>query len=238
MVLLHGQCNVRSLKEKLVCSDGLVCCCMFFDSNMKQLLNPRGYLSATAIEMWITNPAKYESKYFRGEENDFENDFMGFGKKIATALETGEKTGDEVTDMVLSSMPRYAVMEHEMKLPLKTKYGYVQLLGKLDTFEDKPILHFRETKTGSRPWTKYRAQTSRQVLHYDLLIYLKYGMLAKERHLDWYETERNGDVIRFTGKIERFEVARRFTDLLSYMAVVSKVAKEIDTAYTKYLAQI
>lgn len=205
---------------------------------MKELLNPRGYLSATAVEIWITNPAKYEAKYFRGENDDFENDFMGFGKKIADAVESGEKTGDEVTDMVISSMPKYSKMEEEIKVPFKTKYGYVQLLGKLDTFEDKPVLHFRETKTGSRPWTKHRAQTSRQVLHYDLLIYLKYGVLAKERHLDWYETEREGDQIRFTGLIERFEVSRRLADLLSYMAVVSRVSKEIDIAYRKYLEQI
>lgn len=204
----------------------------------KTLLNPRGYLSPTQVEMWITNPAKYEEKYFRGNDKEFENDFMGFGKAVATALETGESTGDEITDMVISSMPRYAIMEHEISVPMKTKSGYVTLLGKLDTFEQKPILHFRETKTGSKPWTSYRAQMSRQVLHYDLLIYLKFGMIAKERHLDWYETERAGDVIRFTGKVEHFEVTRRLADLLAYMAVVSKVAKEIDTAYRKYIDQI
>lgn len=204
----------------------------------KQLLNPRGYLSATQIEMWMSNKPKYEAKYFRGEEDTFENDFMGFGKKVAEALESGEKTSDEISDMVISSIPKYAIMEHEMTVPFKTKYGYVQLLGKLDTFEDKPTLHFREYKTGAKVWTSYRAQMHKQLLHYDLLIYLKYGMMAKERHLDWLETERAGDIIRFTGKVQHFEVRRRLADLLSYMALVGRVAKEIDTAYQKYLAQI
>lgn len=205
---------------------------------MKELLNPRGYLSHTQIEMWRTNRPKYEATYFRGEEDRFENDFMGFGKQVADALETGKNTGDEISDMVISSMTKYAVMEHEIKVPFKTKYGYVQLLGKLDTFEDKPSLHFRETKTGAKPWTQYRSQMSNQVLHYDLLVYLKYGVIAKERHLDWYETERSGDLVRFTGKMHKFEVRRRLGDLLVYMGTVGKVAKEIDTAYKKHLAQI
>ncbi len=205
---------------------------------MKELLNPRGYLSATQIEMWMTNRPKYEEKYFHGEEKEFENDFMGFGKKVADALESGEKTGDEITDMVISSIPKYEKIEHEMCMPLKTKHGYIKLLGKLDTFEEKPILHFREYKTGSKPWTRYRAQTHRQLLHYDLLIHIRYGMMAKERYLDWFETERSGEEIRFTGNIQHFKVERRYEDILAYMAVVSKVAKEIDTAYRKYLDQI
>lgn len=205
---------------------------------MKELLTPRGYLSATAIEMWITNRPKYEDRYFRGnDEETFENPFMVFGKKVATALETGEKTGDEVTDMVISSIPRYKNIEHEIMVPFRTKNGTVNLLGKLDTFEEKP-LHFREYKTGKVKWTMFRAVNARQSLHYDLLIWLKYHEMASERHLDWFETKLAGKEIQFTGKVEHFQVARSFANVLSYMALVSRVAKEIDEAYRNYLDQI
>lgn len=205
---------------------------------MKELINPRGYLSATQVEMWITNPAKYKEQYFEGKQDESESDFRDFGKKVAEALESGGKTGDEISDMVIASIVRYEKTEHEICIPLKTKHGYVKLLGKFDTFEEKPVLHFREYKTGAKPWTGLRAQKHRQLLHYDTIIHLKYGMLAKDRYLDWFETERAGDIIRFTGKVCHFQVNRRFADILQYMALVTKVAKEIDTAYRKYLDQI
>lgn len=214
----------------------------------KELINPRGYLSATQVEMWLTDPAKYKERYFEGKEDDSQNAFRDFGKKVADAIETGEKTGDEITDMVIASIPRYEKTEYEICVPLKTKYGYVKLLGKMDTFEEKPVLHFRDYKTGSKPWTGMRAQKSRQMLHYDTIIHLRYGMMAKERHIDWFETEKTtstdleGNIvdtyIRFTGKVQHFQVNRRFADILQYMALVSRVAKEIDTDYRKYLDQI
>lgn len=204
----------------------------------KDLLNPRGYLSHSQIEMWETNRAKYIEKYFKGNDAGIENDFMDFGKTVSTAIESGEKTGDEVTDMVIASIPRYKQIEHEIKVPYKTKHGYITLLGKLDTFEDKPTLRFREWKTGSKPWNASRAVSSKQMLMYDTLIWLKHQTMAKERHLDWFETERASDIIRFTGKVQHFQVNRKLQHVLSYLAYVSKIAKEIDSAYRKYIEQI
>jgi len=205
---------------------------------MKTLLNPRGYLSHSQLEMWSSNRAKYIEKYFKGNDVEIENDFMDFGKVVSRALETGEETGNEITDMVISSIPRYAKIEHEIKVSYKTKHGYITLLGKLDSFEDKPSVRFIELKTGSKPWTQERAAKSKQLLMYDTLIWIKYQTIAKERHLYWFETERDGDLIRFTGNVKHFQVNRKLQDILSYLSYVSKVSREIDLEYRKYLDQI
>lgn len=103
---------------------------------VNKLLSPRGYLSHTQISMFESSPEKYRQKYILGKENDLENDFMTLGKRVATALETGQPTGDAVIDIVLSMVPKSKYVEYEMKESFNSPAGEITLLGKLDGFTD------------------------------------------------------------------------------------------------------
>lgn len=196
-----------------------------------KLLNPRGYLSHTQVDMWLKSPVRYARRYFDNQD-DFENDAMRLGKITSNALEHGDAQDDEVLQAIISLLPAYKVREHEIKAPLDTPYGEVILLGKLDTWEPG---RFREYKTGVVPWTQNKANKHGQMWHYGTLIYLTEKILP-EAHLDWIQTERdeNGE-LRFTGQITPFEVNITLQGVVEYMALVSRVAKEIDTEYRKRL---
>jgi len=195
----------------------------------KKLLNPRGYLSWTQVDMFMRSPERYIRQYVHGAAG-FENSGMTFGKRMSDALEKGAEEGDALMEAVVALLPRYAKPEHEIRVDFKTLHGVVVLLGKLDTFGMDPI-RFREYKSGRVPWTQARANKHRQLLHYAALIYLFYGKLPTEVWLDWVETEETDGEVRFTGRILSFKVEITLLDVLGYLSVVSRVAKEIDAAY-------
>lgn len=207
----------------------------------KKLLNPRGYLSWTQIDMWRRNPERYVRQYMLGEANTLNNDGLRYGKKTSEALEGGSTDGDDLMDAVVALLPRYELREHEIRVPMKTQHGEVILLGKLDTFGLKPI-RFREYKTGVTKWTQAKAQGHRQMHHYDTLCWLFHGKLA-DCWLDWAQTERillhDGTTeTRFTGNIQSFHVELGMKDVLEYMALVSRVAVEIDERYRLELKKL
>jgi hypothetical protein len=198
----------------------------------KKLLNPRGYLSWTQVDMWLRSPVTYARRYFDNEAG-FENDAMRFGKVTSDALEHDRANGDDIMQAVISLLPAYDKPENEIKAPLDTPYGEVIMLGKLDTW--KPLA-FREYKTGIVPWTQGKAEKHKQILHYATLMFLTEKVVPKA-HLDWIQTRRNEDTgeIEFTGHIQAFEVKVTLQMIVQYMALVSRVAKEIDTEYRKRL---
>lgn len=197
----------------------------------KKLLNPRGYLSWTQIDMWLRSPDRYVARYMHGEE-DRVNAAMEFGKKTSEALESGADTGDMLLDTVVAMLPHYEKREHKIRVPFITPAGEVDLLGQLDTFGMKKGPRFREYKTGRVPWTQARANKHKQMPHYGALIYLKHGKVPTEAHLDWAETEYDeaGDLC-FTGKMLTFHVNLTLQGILEYLTVASRVAQEIDAAY-------
>lgn len=197
----------------------------------KKLLNPRGYLSWTQIDMWLRSPAKYTERYILGGA-DMSNAAMEFGKKTSDALESGAETGDMMLDTVVAMLPHYEKREHDIRVPFKTPAGTVDLLGKLDTFGMKKGPRFREYKTGRVPWTQARAEKHKQMRHYGALIYLAHGVVPTEAHLDWAQTEYDeaGDLC-FTGKMLTFHVKLPLQDILEYLALASRVAREIDAVY-------
>lgn len=199
---------------------------------MKKLITPKNYLSYSQIDMWLRNREKYKRKYFFGENVDDVNDYMVFGKKTAHAIETGEATGDELFDMAVSLIPKYDIIEHEIRVPLVTPYGEIDLLGKLDTF-CPTTLKFREYKTGKSVWTQRRADTHKQLYHYQTMIWLQNKKLSPEIHLDWFETDKTESGVTFTGKVKSFRVKIGLAEVLSYMTLVGQVAVQIDTEYKK-----
>lgn len=196
----------------------------------KKLLNPRGYLSWSQVDLWLRDPEKYVRQYMYGADGD-QNERMAFGSKTALAIENGGKSGDELIDMLAALITKYEKHEHEIKVWFETEAGMVQLLGKLDTFSPKRFA-FREYKTGTTKWTQARAEAHKQMLHYGSLIYLKYKKIA-EAHLDWAQTVVVDGVVSLTGKIQSFQVKITLSDILQYLALVARVAREIDERYRK-----
>lgn len=185
--------------------------------------------------MWMRSPDRYTERYMLGG-SDMSNAAMEFGKKTSDALENGAETGDMMLDTVVAMLPHYEKREYDIRAPFETTDGIVDLLGKLDTFGIKKGPRFREYKTGRVPWTQSRAEKHRQMQHYGTLIYLKFGVLPTEAYLDWAQTEWGEDnELCFTGKILTFPVVVKLQDILQYLAIVSRVAREIDAAYRKHM---
>jgi len=199
----------------------------------QKLLNPRGYLSPTQIQLFCNSPKKYISRYFYGEEG-FTTKEMEFGKVVACALEVEEKTGDLITDMVISNLPKCPFREYDLKATLKSEYGDIHLLGKLDRFDEDNLI-IREVKTGKVKWTIDRCKNSIQLLHYTALVWLKYNKFPNEVWLDYAETEGKGNDIHFTGNVVNIRVEFTVKDIISYLTLVVKVAREIDQLYRRYL---
>lgn len=203
---------------------------------MAKLLNPRGYLSWTQIDMWMRNKDRYIANYMLGQGLDLNNSGLRFGKTASDALEGGETT-DGAMEALVALLPHYSKREHEIRATLKTSKGTVVLLGKLDTYDPKAP-RFREYKTGRVKWTQARADRHKQLPHYGALIYLDTGKLPTETWLDWAETAEDDDEVRLTGKIQSFHVALTMQSILEYLALASRVAQEIDAEYRKQLKNL
>ncbi len=203
---------------------------------MKKLQNPRGYLSYTQIDLWKRSPKLYVERYIHGQAEEASAS-MDFGSKAALALETGEDCDDELVNMLATILPKYGSMEHEMRATLETRDGSVVLLGKLDTF-DPETLSFREYKTGRNAWTQHRCDNHFQLQHYAALIWLKHRKLPPKVHLDWAETELVNGQVALTGNIKTFEVKLKLADVLSYLSLAAKVARQIDDIYTEEIKNL
>lgn len=198
----------------------------------KKLINPRGYLSWTQVSMWLRDPELYKRRYFYGEE-EHKNERMDFGSKVSSALETGEESDDELVNMLITLLPKYSVPECEIQVPFQSPYGEVILLGKMDTYRPEPVA-FREYKTGTTKWSQKMAEGHKQLDHYAAILWLL-SKKVPECHLDWAETKVEDGVVTLAGPIKSFKVTKTTTDIVKYLAIVGKVAKEIDEAYRKEL---
>lgn len=204
---------------------------------MSKILLPRGYLSWTAINMWKTSKPRYIRHYILGEDVNFTNSGIEYGKKVSEALETGEYGDDELIKTLGSLLPRYSKPEHEFTVEMDTQYGKIPLLGKLDSFEPKTT-SFREYKTSRNKWTQAMAEKHKQLHHYATMLWLENRKLPPEVHLDWIQTEEVDGEVRLTGKIESFHVKITMADVLKYMAMATQVAREIDVEYRQQLKNL
>lgn len=202
----------------------------------KRLLSPRGYLSHTQIDLWMRRPELYIERYVHGGAEQ-RSARMDFGSKAALALENGEETDDELLNMLVTVLPKYDLPEEEIRAILDTPAGSVELLGKPDTLRSTDWA-FREYKTGVAKWTQGRADKHRQLDHYASILWLNHKKLPASIHLDWAETIDDDGRIALTGKVATFEVKKTVADVLKYLALAGKVAREIDEAYRKELQKL
>lgn len=192
------------------------------------------------MTLWKTDPKKYAAIYFDGrDELRTTNPAMEYGKRFAEAMEFERETGDLLTDAAILLVSQYDIKDQEMVAEMRTKDGWVKLLGRPDRL-DSVTKSFIEIKTGMNAWTQAKADKHPQLKFYATIIYLIHKVVPPSVKLIWIETERtqsdiHGVEIKPTGRIETFEVQITLKDILATMAEVSRIAKEIEIAYVSHV---
>jgi hypothetical protein len=196
---------------------------------------PTGALSYSQVSLWLADKNRYKEIFFNKNDGArFMNDGMRYGKIVADALESGEETGDLLTDMAISLLPKYDTRDVEMTGVLKTKDGDIPIISHPDMFDSKTYA-LREIKTGKTKWTQKRADNWFQLKFYSMLIFIKFNKVPPEVFLDWVETYADADgKIKPTGRVETFQVHITMSDIINTMALVSRVAKEIEAEWVVY----
>ncbi len=201
---------------------------------------PRGYLSYSAIMLWIKNPDAYRRRYY---ENEPPHDSipMTFGKTIADVLESRDYTEFPA----LAQVPFYPVSEH----PIMTDIGGVPIKAYLDLWEPETFT-FGEVKTGgSTAWDAVKVAKHEQLPFYSLLIKEVYGQVNPKVNLIWLETryvrvmekvgklmlECDGRDLELTGKMEVFERRIAEWERKRMKKLIIQSAKEISTDYDAFL---
>lgn len=195
----------------------------------KYIQLPRIYISYSQIQLWKADKKRYIELYFNGK-NEFRlnNSGLEYGKIFANALENEEEVGNLLTDTAMALLPKYDTRDKEINVELKTKQGWIKIIGRPDMLDSK-TKNFREIKTGRVKWTENKAQKHPQMIFYAMIIYLAYGVLLSEAYLDWVETFEDTDgVVKPTGRLETFHVTFTPQQIMECMAMTSRVAKEIE----------
>ncbi len=203
----------------------------------KYLQLPHDYLSHSQMQLWLSDPQRYRDLYF-DNRNELRIANMGqqYGKMVATALEENRETGDLLTDSAILLIPKYDTMDKEQRAEFKTPHGWLKIMGRPDTFDS--VTHaFRETKTGTHPWTQKKAQSHPQMIFYAVLIWLTTGTKNSDAYLDYIETVVEDGVTKPTGRVESFRVTFAPEDYVSMMARMAKVAHEIEIAWASHITK-
>ena len=207
---------------------------------------PRGYLSYSAVKLWLTSKAQYRKRYYENEK-PFETVETNFGHKIHEIMEDPKKI---VKYPALMKIPRYSVSEFEIIVDVDG----VPVKGRIDSYEPTTG-SFNDTKSGHRnkdgkaPWDAVRVRKDMQLPWYSFLIKHATGKVDKTCYLIWIETSFKRKTIEFdghelsnesrelelTGAIEVFKrnIAQWERDRIRKL--IGKVAKEISRDYTEYL---
>lgn len=203
----------------------------------KYIQLPRGYLSYSQMMLWKTSPERYKAQYFdKRTDMQYTNSGQEYGKLVADALERGEETGDVLTDAAMLLLPKYDIADQEIFGELKTKYGWLKLIGKPDSMSSE-TKEFLEFKTGRVAWTPTKAQNHPQMIFYAIVILLAFGIQNEKAHLAWIETEEVDGVVRPTGHLETFPVTFTKSQYLEFQADMVRVALEIELAWASHITK-
>ena len=196
---------------------------------------PRGYISYSQVQLWLANQDKYAKLYFDNrDELRTTNTGQAYGKIVADALEHETETGDLLTDTAMFLLPKYDLKDKEFTTTITTKQGKFNLLFRPDSM-DSVSKNFIEVKTGKLPWTESKAQNHLQLKVYAAGIYNEFKVVPKDIKLAWIETHEEGGEIKPTGKIQTFQVVYTLKDILETLALISRVAKEIEVSYAMHV---
>ena len=194
---------------------------------------PKPYLSYSQLWLVERNPEQYKRLYLLGEDM-YVNPAMEFGKEFAKIIQRyDEDSGQEDIERIKAFLPRYPHTEFEIKTEVKD----IPLYGKLDGVDLKKRI-LGEHKTGKTEWTQKAVNENDQITFYYLLLYKRFGWLARRAMLHWIETQARQDGFLVTGKIKTFETTRTLYDLAKMVSRIEEAWRKIQALVKETLEEI
>lgn len=207
---------------------------------------PKGYLSYSAMTLWMKNKEGYRAKYYR-QEPEFDTAPLRFGKLIADVLE--KRDYKEYPELL--KVPVYPISEQPFDVLIED--GLI-VKARLDLF-DPPAFRFGEVKTGhaspsgDAPWDAIKVLKHEQLPFYSLLIKIALGQVHPMTELVWLETrykksmeqigsrliESDGKDLELTGRIEIFPRRIAEWERARIKRMIIKSAREITLDYNEYI---
>ncbi len=200
---------------------------------------PKHHFSYSQWSLWLSSPEIYKRRYFDGSQVDYSNRGQTFGKEVADALEAGRDIGDVLTDSAMLLLPKYDVADQPIEVDVKTKYGWLNLIAKPDTFNSvtHEFIEFKTGKGGTNRWTAKKAQDHLQMWFYAVTIWQKFGTILPDAKLAWVETEDTPEGIKPTGHVEVFPVHFSQAGLLDALSRIVKAAHEIEVSWAGHITK-
>lgn len=213
---------------------------------MSDIVLPKGYLSYSAMELWLRDRPGYRARYYIGEPY-FSTPYTEFGNVVGGALENRE-WDHPVLAPVRGKIPQGTHPEHLIEVEI----AGVPILGKLDDFNLQNFA-IEEYKTGIRnngkaPWDRVKVRKHKQLTLYTLMVKHKYGDWNPDIQLTWMETEwtriceqvefAGGTVpecymgLRLTGHVEVFNRTIAEWELDRMEQFIRTTAEEISEDFT------
>ena len=115
------------------------------------MLTPRPYISFSQMVLFEHDPEKYADQYIYGNKQRISRN-IAYGSQMATALESGEASGDPLLDLMAAQLPKFELMDVPFEAELKNGKETITLLAKPDTMK-ADCSAFKEYKTSTRKWT-------------------------------------------------------------------------------------
>jgi len=177
------------------------------------MLRPRSHLSWTQLDTLERSEEQYRRIYIEGRPIPV-NRGMALGRDVATALESGEETGDAVTDLIVAQLPKFELMDNPFKVTIKVGEVEIPLLSKLDTAK-ADLSAFKEYKTGVTTWDQKKADKHGQITFYCVVCEALTGKVPQDIELVYAPSEYRPDGrVELTGEIKRFKTSRTTADIL------------------------
>lgn len=214
---------------------------------MQKIVLPKGYLSYSAMDLWLRDKDAYRLRYYMGEPY-FSTPYTEFGNLVGGALERRE-WDHPVLAPVRGKVPQGTHPEHKLEVEI----AGVPVLSYLDDFHLQTY-KIEEYKTGIRdvkgvaPWDEIKVRNHKQLTLYTLMVWKKYGHWNPIIQLTWMETawgwvnkevtfgkssvvQEASKSLYLTGHAQTFKRKMRKWELVRMEQIIREVAEEISEDY-------
>ena len=177
------------------------------------------------------SPEKYAEQYIYNQKQRISRN-MAYGSQMAKGLEDEEATGDPLLDLMMSRLPKFALMdkpiqdslgqivydphdEKKYQVPfLRDGKNIIPLMARPDTADDD-YMAFKEYKTSTTKWSQKDVDESGQIDFYTTTIWLKTAKIPQDIELIVVQTEyaENGS-LRPTGEMWRYPTKRSMINVI------------------------
>jgi hypothetical protein len=204
-----------------------------------KLILPRGYISWSQLNCFLTSPARFRKEYFENGPR-LTSKYLTFGKNVHELIENN-KYKEILPDLIV-----YDTKELEIRCSVQG----VPILAFIDSYD--PVKNvFRETKTGIVPWDKVRVIKHGQLPFYAVALKHHTGKVPEYADLDWIETKEgkseapvddfwrtNETELNITGRLLSFHREFDEREIEKMEELIVKTAREISEAYINFLKEI